>query len=88
MMELISKYLDRPFYKVDSTQITIPGYVGKDIAKAKGSDKINSHYRKGIEESLASKKSLILSSDISPKRHLLPFAADIIFLHSYERLFI
>ena len=31
MMQLISKYLDRPFYKVDSTQLTIPGYVGKDI---------------------------------------------------------
>ena len=31
MMELISKYLDRPFYKVDSTQLTIPGYVGKDL---------------------------------------------------------
>lgn len=31
MMELIAKYLDRPFYKVDSTQLTIPGYVGKDL---------------------------------------------------------
>ena len=31
MMELISKYLDRPFYKVDSTQLTVPGYVGRDI---------------------------------------------------------
>ncbi len=31
MMELIAKYLDRPFLKVDSTQLTIPGYVGKDI---------------------------------------------------------
>jgi len=31
MMELIARYLDRPFLKVDSTQLTIPGYVGKDI---------------------------------------------------------
>ena len=31
MMELIARYLDRPFHKVDSTQLTIPGYVGKDI---------------------------------------------------------
>ena len=31
MMELIAKYLDRPFLKVDSTQLTVPGYVGKDI---------------------------------------------------------
>ena len=31
MMQLISKYMDRFFYKVDSTQLTIPGYVGKDI---------------------------------------------------------
>lgn len=31
MMALIAKYLDRPFLKVDSTQLTVPGYVGKDI---------------------------------------------------------
>ena len=31
MMQLIAKYLDRPFIKVDSTQLTVPGYVGKDI---------------------------------------------------------
>lgn len=31
MMELIAKNLDKPFFKVDSTQLTIPGYVGKDI---------------------------------------------------------
>ncbi|MBR3210982.1 MAG: AAA family ATPase [Bacilli bacterium] len=31
MMELIAKYLNRPFIKIDSTQLTIPGYVGKDI---------------------------------------------------------
>ena len=31
MMELVARYLDRPFLKVDSTQLTIPGYVGKDI---------------------------------------------------------
>ena len=31
MMKLIAKYLDRPFYKVDATQLTVPGYVGKDI---------------------------------------------------------
>ena len=31
LMRLIAKYLDKPFYKVDTTQLTIPGYVGKDI---------------------------------------------------------
>ena len=31
MMELIARYLDRPFLKIDSTQLTVPGYVGKDI---------------------------------------------------------
>ena len=31
MMELISKYLDRPFHKIDSTKLTIPGFVGTDI---------------------------------------------------------
>ncbi len=31
LMKLIAKYIDRPFIKVDSTQLTIPGYVGKDI---------------------------------------------------------
>lgn len=31
LMRLIAKYLDRPFIKIDSTQLTIPGYVGKDI---------------------------------------------------------
>ena len=31
LMRLIAKYLDRPFYKVDSTQLTMPGYVGRDI---------------------------------------------------------
>ena len=31
LMRLIAKYIDRPFFKVDSTQLTMPGYVGKDI---------------------------------------------------------
>lgn len=31
MMSLIAKYLDRPFYKIDSTRLTVPGYVGDDI---------------------------------------------------------
>ena len=31
LMELIAKYTDRPIHKVDSTQITTAGYVGKDI---------------------------------------------------------
>ena len=31
LMRLISKYINRPFLKVDSTQLTVPGYVGKDI---------------------------------------------------------
>jgi len=31
LMELIAEYIDRPFLKVDTTQLTIPGYVGKDI---------------------------------------------------------
>ena len=30
-MELIAKSIDRPFLVVDATQITVPGYVGKDI---------------------------------------------------------
>lgn len=31
LMRLIAKYLDKPFLKVDSTQLTIPGYSGTDI---------------------------------------------------------
>lgn len=31
MMKLIAKNLDRPFFKIDATQLTIPGYVGTDI---------------------------------------------------------
>ena len=31
MMKLIAKHLDRPFFKIDATQLTIPGYVGTDI---------------------------------------------------------
>ncbi len=31
LMRLIAKYLNKPFIKVDSTQLTIPGYVGRDI---------------------------------------------------------
>ena len=31
LMELLSKYLGVPFLIIDSTQLTIPGYVGKDI---------------------------------------------------------
>lgn len=31
LMELIAKSIDRPFLVVDATQITVPGYVGKDI---------------------------------------------------------
>ena len=31
LMRLIAKYLNKPFFKVNSTQLTIPGYVGKDI---------------------------------------------------------
>ena len=34
MMQLIAKYLDRPFFKIDATQLTIPGYVGKDLEEA------------------------------------------------------
>lgn len=30
-MSLIAKNLDRPFYKIDATKLTIPGYVGTDI---------------------------------------------------------
>ena len=30
-MRLIAKYLDKPFLKVDATQLTIPGYTGTDI---------------------------------------------------------
>ena len=31
LMSLIGKELNRPFYKIDSTKLTIPGYVGTDI---------------------------------------------------------
>lgn len=31
LMRLIAKYLDKPFLKVDATQLTIPGYTGTDI---------------------------------------------------------
>ena len=34
MMELIAKYLNKPFFKIDSTQLTVPGYVGKDIEES------------------------------------------------------
>ncbi len=30
-MHLISKYINRPFLKIDSTQLTAPSYVGRDI---------------------------------------------------------
>lgn len=33
LMRLIAEYIDKPFIKVDSTQLTVPGYVGKDIEK-------------------------------------------------------
>lgn len=31
LMTLVGKELNRPFYKIDSTKLTIPGYVGTDI---------------------------------------------------------
>lgn len=31
LMRLIAKYLDRPFYKINSTGLTVPGYTGTDI---------------------------------------------------------
>ena len=31
LMRLIAKHLDRPFHKINSTKLTSPGYVGKDI---------------------------------------------------------
>ena len=31
LMRLIAKYINKPFIKIDSTQLTVPGYVGKDI---------------------------------------------------------
>lgn len=34
LMRLIAKHLDRPFYKINSTQLTTPGYVGRDIEEA------------------------------------------------------
>ena len=34
LMRLIAKYLDKPFYKIDSTQLTTPGYTGLDIEEA------------------------------------------------------
>lgn len=34
MIEMIAKYINRPFHKIDATQLTIPGYVGKNIEEA------------------------------------------------------
>ena len=34
LMRLIAKYLDRPFFKIDTTQLTTPGYTGLDIEEA------------------------------------------------------
>ncbi len=31
LMRLIAKYMDVPFHRIDSTQLTMPGYVGRDI---------------------------------------------------------
>ncbi len=31
LMSLVAKYLDRPFYKIDATKLTVPGYTGTDI---------------------------------------------------------
>ena len=31
LMELVARYIDHPFLKIDSTQLTVAGYVGKDI---------------------------------------------------------
>ena len=31
LMSLVAKYINKPFLQIDSTQLTIPGYVGKDI---------------------------------------------------------
>lgn len=31
LMRLIAKYLNKPFHTVDSTQLTVPGFTGKDI---------------------------------------------------------
>ena len=34
LMRLIAKYINKPFIKIDSTQLTVPGYTGKDIEEA------------------------------------------------------
>ena len=34
LMRLIAKHLDRPFYKINATQLTTPGYVGRDVEEA------------------------------------------------------
>ena len=34
LMQLIARYLDRPFYKIDSPQLTSAGYAGRDIEEA------------------------------------------------------
>lgn len=31
IMKLLAEYLDRPFFKLDTLGLTVPGYVGKDI---------------------------------------------------------
>lgn len=82
MMQLIAKYINRPFHKVDSTQLTVPGYVGKDIEEvlwdlylACGKDKEKAEhaiiYFDEIDKKGSSKKE-----DISGKgvlNDLLPF---------------
>ena len=34
LMRLIAKYLNKPFFKIDTTQLTVPGYTGLDIEEA------------------------------------------------------
>ena len=31
LMKLVAKYLDRPFLLIDSTQVTVPGYAGRNV---------------------------------------------------------
>lgn len=62
LMRLIAKYLNRPFMKVDSTQLTIPGYVGKDIEEV-----LYDLYEKCGEDLEKTEQAIIFFDEIDKK---------------------
>ena len=82
LMELIAESLDKPFIKVDTTQLTVPGYVGKDIEEVlwdlyvkcgRDMDKVNNAiiYFDEIDKKGSSKKSDVSGQGVL--NVLLPF---------------